>query len=223
MAIKTYFFIFICFLGYATAHAQTHTGVVSVGYGFPSILRFVINSETRLDIVPFGAQGFGPLHAKAEYIFKRRIGIGGSIFYNNIHFKISDKTVDTFIYRVNDLSINARLNIYAINNAKHQLYVGAGIGRLNFKNILERLTRPEDTFLKYTPTLELSNKKSLEATIGYRRFIKYNIGLYTEIGIGRAIVQFMKNGAIDSYAQAGISYRLAPKKKKQLKTTVAPL
>ncbi len=195
-----------------TPKNKTNEFVISAGYGFPSILRFLLNFEKKLDIAQFGAKGAGPFHGKAEYIYKNRIGLGASAFYNTIEFGFSNKLADTFKYVVKDFSLNGRLNLYIINTANQQLYIGAGAGRLFFNNKVIRITNPTDTFLKEVPTFTLSNKVALEATIGYRRKIYKQANIYGELGMGRIIKQFAKDGAIDSYLQLGACIRLGKRK-----------
>jgi hypothetical protein len=188
--------------------AQKHTGVVSMGYGFPSIVRFILNTEKKLDIIQFNIAGAGPFHGKAEYIYKNKVGIGASAFYNTINFNLSNPVKDTFKYQVRDFCIAGRVNYYFINTPKQQFYLGAGYGRLNFDNKIIRLTNPEDTFLKVTPTIKLSNNSVSELTVGYRRQIKTRWNVFAEMGAGRVLNQFARKGAIDSYMQLGICCRI---------------
>jgi hypothetical protein len=188
--------------------AQKHSIIASSGYGFPSIYRFVLAYENKTEYY-YNLSGAGPFHNKLEYIYNKKIGASLSGFYNtlNFYFKGNNNLNDTFKYQVRDFSLVGRLNYYIINKPHHQLYVGAGIGKIYFDNKVIRITNPDDTFLKSTPVLTDFNKTILEATFGYRYFFNNYIGLYTELGAGRVIKQFARNGAIDSYIQIGAAFK----------------
>jgi hypothetical protein len=204
--------------------SQTHSGAVSIGYGFPSILGFVRDFEKRLDIDNFDPLGIGPFHGKAEYIYRRKVGLSVNTFYNTLRFNINNSnTMDTFLYRARDFSMLARVNYYFKNTEKQQLYFGIGIGKLNFNNYIIRITSPNDTFLKIVPVLSLSNNTVMEATFGYRRQVLKNWYAYGEVGFGRVIMQFAEKGAIDSYLQLGATYCINNRKKIKKQTIDKPV
>jgi hypothetical protein len=95
-----------------------------------------------------------------------------------------------------------------------QLYLGAGIGYIDFFNHVVRTSNPTDTFNKtFTPIASFEDHKSFELTLGYRGYITKNIGAYAEIGSGKIMRQFLAFGFIDSWVQAGVSYRFGNYKK----------
>jgi hypothetical protein len=208
MIRKSAICVLLCVLSIMVCNAQKHTIVASSGYGFPSIYRFILSYENKTQYY-YNLNGAGPFHNKLEYVYDKKVGASISGFYNtlNFNFKGNNNLNDTFKYQVRDFSIVGRLNYYFINKPHHQLYIGAGIGKIYFNNKVVRITNPEDTFLKSTPVLTDFNKTILESTFGYRYFFNNYIGLYSEIGAGRVIKQFAKNGAIDSYIQLGVSLK----------------
>jgi hypothetical protein len=110
---------FCCASG--TGLAQNHNVVASVGYGFPSILRFALG-QANIDTTTgyFRLQnigGYGPVHGKSEYIFRNKVGIGASCVFNRLQVNYSNKFYDTFVLSVNERVYGARLNGYFINNA----------------------------------------------------------------------------------------------------------
>jgi hypothetical protein len=187
-------------------------GHFSLAYGFPSILKFVLKYEDMPNV--YSVKGLGPYHGKAEVTYKKRIGLVGSLFFNSLNMKFV-RTIDTNHYSVKDLGLNGRLNLYAINNPTHQLYIGYGMGVTTFNNKMYNIFNG-DTAVVAT-LLKNFDKTTSEATIGYRLFPKQqHFGLMAELGIGRTINIFRDLGAIDSFFQLGITYSVTSKKRNDL-------
>jgi hypothetical protein len=202
-----------------TTFAQQHNGVLGVGYGMPSVIKFAIsraNLNPGAGYVILHPKGYGPFHAKGEYIFNNIVGIGYSGMYNFIDITYHDKFKDTFVLKIRDYTHQVRLNIYAINNKHHQLAIGAGLGIVQFNNTACRTTRLHDTFNRCYTLIEKFEPRTFEATLAYRYFVNKHLGLYAELGAGRAINQFASLGFVDSWGQLGISYKLLGYKKQRL-------
>jgi hypothetical protein len=196
-------------------NAQQHNVVVSAGYGFPSILRFAISNANLNTTGGYyfvdKVSGYGPVHGKLEYIYGRRVGIALSTVYNTLQVDYRSKFHDTFRLNVNEMVLGARLNAYIINKPKQMLYLGVGAGTIDFFNESVRTSRINDTFnQRSTPIRDFESKLTVEATLGYRFFPYKGIGVYTEIGTGKLLWQFRKLGFIDSWLQAGVSWRIMP-------------
>jgi hypothetical protein len=196
-------------------NAQQHNAVISAGYGFPSILRFAISNANINTASGYyfvdKVSGYGPVHGKLEYIHGKRIGLAFSSVYNTLQVNYHSKFNDTFRLNVNELVLGARLNGYIINKPKQMLYLGIGAGKIDFFNESVRTSRINDTFnQRSTPILDFERKLTLEATLGYR-FLPYKgIGVFAEVGTGKLLWQFRKLGFIDSWLQAGVSWRIMP-------------
>lgn len=185
---------------------------VSAGYGFPSILRFVTKLEFMVYV--YETKGFGPIHSKIDFVYKDRISLGGSFFYNNFYTKYG-RNVDTLHYVLQDLSWQIRANGIIRSKQKSQLYAGIGLGSVNFDNktyAVASLPNGKPDTLLQTTFLQGFDKTTLEATVGYRYWPTKKLGFYTEVGIGRTILFFTKRGAMDSFIQTGITYGLRKRK-----------
>jgi hypothetical protein len=197
------------------ASAQTHNAIACGGYGFPSILRFAmgranINTTTGYYTL-LGVGGVGPLHFKAEYVYKKRLGIAFSGVYNSLAVNYATKFYDTFRMTVQEQVLGGRINGYLINKPKQQLYIGAGVGYTDFFNITRRTSDIADTFnATFQPITDFQDRKTFELTLGYRFFPRRHIGFFAEIGSGKIMSQFRHYGFYDSWVQTGISWRLTP-------------
>jgi hypothetical protein len=215
-----------------SATAQVHNAVGSVGYGFPSILRFALSHANINEATGYykvlNTSGVGPLHFKAEYVYKKRLGIGFSGVLNTLRVNYATKFEDTFQMNVQEQVFGGRLNCYIINKPKQQLYIGAGLGFVDFYNLTKRTNNITDTFnATFVPITAFQDKKTFEVTIGYRYFPSRHLGLYVELGSGKVINQFRNYGFIDSWGQAGLTWRLntyskIERKPKKVKVTSEP-
>jgi opacity protein-like surface antigen len=196
MIKKIYLLAFIHFLGQQTFAAdEPLKHYVSIGIGAPNLPKFYFNKFDYQN--KFKASGTGPFHLKYENRVKTWLGIGLSI--NHMTYKISytDNATDTVRGVIvpnnveissNNTAFNFRTNLHFINPEKYDkldVYFGIGLG---FK--VGKL-RVSSDYEGYTPSFKLPsiNKFGFETTLGMRYFFDKNLGLYSEIGIAKSIVQ----------------------------------
>lgn len=174
-----------------TANAQAFgegTMVFSVGYGFPNLNKSIFNAYNIED--NFTVKGMGPLHAKFEYGISEKIGIGLSM--NHVSASVGFDDFDdidqkTYNYKLawNNTKINARLNFHFANTDKLDVYWGFGFG-YGFGSYKWTTTDPDFNDNK----LEVLIPIGFESTIGARYYVTDNIGIYSEVGFAKSIVQF---------------------------------
>jgi opacity protein-like surface antigen len=175
--------------------AQDISNYISAGYGFPNLPRMAFNyldTENK-----FESTGTGPLHLKYENRIKPWLGVGLSINHMTYSIKYNKDVLDTALGRIvtnhvkvsnNNTAFNARVNFHLINpekNDKIDVYFGIGIGYRTGKFIVDS-EYPDDVDIK----LPYNTALGLESTFGFRYFIDENLGVYTELGIAKSVIQF---------------------------------
>jgi outer membrane protein W len=164
---------------------------ISAGYGFVGFGASIYKSI--LDGTDVKIANIGPLYFKYEYAVSENIGIG--LVVANIQNNFSaDYTVtengQTRVYteslKRSNTSIMARLNWHFGESDKFDPYFGFGLGYRTggwrYSN-----TNPNDNTKVDLPT---AFPFGFETTVGARYFFSPNIGLYTEFGLAKSVVQF---------------------------------
>ncbi len=166
---------------------------ISAGVGFPNLSR--LSNQLFKNDNGYTSKGSGPFHFKYEYYIKPRITVGLNINYN--YFEASyfatasdgNKIVPNKITIKNrSTAFNIRANFFILNPETHtkwQLYTGIGFGYKHGKlNLIAE-------YPEYKPTITLPriNRFGAECTLGARYFIVKNIGIYTELGLAKSIIQ----------------------------------
>jgi opacity protein-like surface antigen len=145
------------------------------------------NKENEYDL--FGA---GPIFARFEYAFNRKLSVNAGITYTNYQVRFSrdslDKTIGVMIpyeygIKVNNLSYMVRLNYHLYVDTRWDLYCGGGLGYDSYT---------ATNYTKYTPQALLFNgnfKKpapvTFEAGAGLRYFFLNRTAFYIEYGYGK--------------------------------------
>ena len=186
----------------------TGTTTLTIGYGFPNLTKMVWGSVySAYDNVK--VSGYGPLHFKAEYGLSDVVSLGVSIGY--VHTKwdwttesgvwADVSTLDAngntiiqpqyIIQEYNEgiiysaLNINARVNFHFLTTKQLDPYFGVGIG----------YNKPTITYYSDDPNYLYSETYSspiplgFETTLGLRYYFTPNIGIYTEAGLSKSILQ----------------------------------
>jgi hypothetical protein len=187
---------FIALTGFAQSTAfEKNKLYISGGYGFGNLGVAVFRDlgsvlETR---------AVGPLHFKAEYAVTEKIGLGVYYAYTQAELETIDEKVDVRINGIPDkLRWNAswrsysfllRFNAHFGENEKLDPYLGFGMGFRDWK---------------YSATSN-DNQKSdasalvnvgFETTFGLRYFPVPRIGMFTELGLSKSLIQFGITGKI---------------------------
>jgi opacity protein-like surface antigen len=169
--------------------------VISAGYGFPNFGKLIVKSfQSEANFTPTGV---GPIHGKFEYGLTKKIGVGLSINYSAFGAKwtdTQDKTdafgnpyTVTYDYKVSSSAVafNPRLNIHFATTEKVDAYWGIGIG-YKVNKVTFSSTDPDFDDNSISGSLI---PVGFETTFGLRYYFTENIGLYTELGLSRSLIQ----------------------------------
>lgn len=189
-------FLFVVF---QTLKAQSEVEkpiLISAGIGVPNTPRFFFN-YLKSESLAFKSTGVGPYHFKVEYQPKWWLGLGLNInhmqytveYDQNIFDSVLGKfTPNTYKIESKNTAFNARINFHFFNPEnfeKSDLYFGLGMGyRTGSFKISSKIQG-------YEPKIKLPNflKLGFETTLGYRYFFTENIGLFSELGIAKSVLQ----------------------------------
>lgn len=186
-------------LCFAQARATDFKHTVSSGYGFPNLPRVLFNAYGNYqDKANYSSSGFGPLHLKYEYRISNRIGLLASINHLSYKIRFTEIYGDTngkilpnnALIRQSRTAVNARFNFHFLNPENHErteFYAGLGLGYNFGKAPVIEADFPDGVGSVRLPPLML--RMSIEATLGYRRFVSDHIGFYAEAGIAKSVVQ----------------------------------
>jgi hypothetical protein len=176
-----------------TAQAQIYpkgTTNFSVGYGAFSYGNFILNLITK-DLKDVNIQKTGPLYIKGEYAVADNFTLGLNVNYSTV---ASGFKLDSIQYlgsykgdfSLRSTSIIGRAN-YTIPFAEDKagFMVGGGLGyraaRLSYTD--DNPKTPVDGGFSFPLPI------TFELTFGLRYYFTQNIGLYTEFGLTRSILQ----------------------------------
>jgi len=155
---------------------------VSLGYGFPNFNTALFKAFDENE--GFSYSGIGPIHVKFEHAVSDHFGIGLSI--NGVSASASYKE-NNYNYEFNRSSIkfNARVNYHFGEMEKFDPYIGMGFG---YGTSRTKLTTKDpngsnESFPSFFPI-------GWESTIGTRYLLTDNIGIYTEVGLAKSLIQF---------------------------------
>jgi hypothetical protein len=171
---------------------QQEDVIFSLGYGTPNLTKAVFKAGIAGENLNATVSGLGPLHVKVEYGISDKIGIGLSINHVSTNFDaqyLDDIDNKNYFanYNYNSTKFNLRTNFHFSNSDKLDAYwgfgVGYGIGSVGLST--------------NDPDLEEvdidAGGLGLESTLGIRYFVTKNIGIYTEVGFAKSIIQFGLN------------------------------
>ncbi len=191
-------FIFATFFSFSAKAQSVETGnsIISIGYGFPNLgksLYKALSSNTDYKV-----SGIGPLHLKYEYMISDNIGVGASINFVSFgaSYTVSRDSLDAnfnpvhyttkYTLATKNYSVLFRFNYHFYTEDKIDAYYGVGAGYRNGKTTYK--TTPNDP--NYTFSQKVILPVGFETTLGLRYLITDNFGIYTEIGIGKSLIQF---------------------------------
>lgn len=184
--------------------------MITLGYGAPSIVRAFLKYKTTRDEV--GVAGSGPYIFKSEYMVHPRIGVGVNLSYSQSRIYWYDVGYDTisqsyrdfeFGIKANEFSGTVRANYHYIKHAKLDAYAGFGFGYGIFNMASYTLAHTTQFSIKY----DVPEPLSLEVTSGVRYFPLKNLGVYTEVGIGKSWILFRKYFLPEALIQAGLVFK----------------
>ena len=163
--------------------------VVSLGYGAPNLgkalMVALIDDGTNIK-----ATGIGPIHFRGEIGISNGVGMGISVNYVSFGAKWNtyDNTTGVIPYSNEfsrtSLSVLARFNFHFGTTEKLDPYVGIAAG---YKQATWKFTTTDPALVNeqapgFTPI-------GFETTIGLRYYIAPGLGIYSEMGIAKSVIQ----------------------------------
>ena len=185
--------------------------IVTVGYGAPSIVRAFLKYKTNRDQI--SVAGSGPYIFKTEFLLSDRFGIGvnasysqSRVFWYDVGFDTIQQAYRKFEFGIKayELSGTVRVNYHYIKHDKLDAYAGAGFGYGFFNMKSYTLAHTTKFDIKY----EVPKPLSLEVTTGLRYFPLKNLGIYTEVGVGKSWILFNKYFLPEALIQAGLVFKI---------------
>ncbi len=198
----TIILLFITFIGSdlkAQCVAQGNS-IFSLGYGFPNLGKSLYKAfNTNND---FKVKGIGPIHFKYEYMLSDKIGIGASINFVKFGATYSDTNsgdsmdinenwvhwskTTKYSLATKNYSALVRFNYHFYTEDNLDVYFGVGAGFRGTKSTFSSV--PTDPNFSFNSKIAIP--VGMETTLGLRYFFTENIGAYTEIGLGKSLIQF---------------------------------
>lgn len=191
------------------SEAAVHKGNVNItfGYGAPSIVRAFLKLRTTRDQITVA--GSGPYIFKAEYMLTHRLGISlngaysqSKVFWFDVGYDTVKQIYRDFEFGIRgyELSGTLRANYHYIKHRKLDAYAGVGFGYGLFNMRSYTLAHTTRFEIKY----DIPKPLSLEATTGLRYFPIKNLGIYTEVGLGKSWILYKKYFLPEALIQAGL-------------------
>ncbi|OGS72530.1 MAG: hypothetical protein A3F91_10110 [Flavobacteria bacterium RIFCSPLOWO2_12_FULL_35_11] len=176
--------------------------IISVGYGAFNFWKYSwANDDYTYDYYygysdydNYKASGLGPLHFKAEYALSEIISLGLSVNYVNARAEWTNhystysgqyfETGYTQGKYFNSLSVLGRMNFHFLTTKNLDPYLGFGIGYRSGKT----------EYYSNDPYFDEYYDKTIlpigcEFSMGLRVFFTPNIGLFTEFGLTKSLIQ----------------------------------
>ena len=194
------FAIFNCSIK-AQESYEPQKNFVSISYGFGNYVQFQFKHCNHED--NYNSKSLGPIFGKYEYSVTSHLGLGVAFAYASAHMGYSfdfgayDSNYNLIIcnYTYDWLSYSILLRVnwhFNSKNKKIDPYLGVGLGRRFVK--YRKLIDPKDycdLCERYEPvSLNIFMfKTGIELTGGMRYMVTNHIGIYTEIGLAKAIGQ----------------------------------
>lgn len=163
--------------------------IFTLGYGAPNLGKSVLKAyESKAG---YKATGLGPAHAKIDYGLSDKISFGVSINYVSFGADWADNSIDSvgdpvvYVYstKFQSISILGRMNIHFATTGNLDPYWGIAAGYKNSSFSWDS----NDPF--FTGGFKFPSGFGFETTFGLRYYFTPNIGIYTEIGIAKSIIQ----------------------------------
>ncbi len=163
---------------------------VSAGYGVGNFMQSLFS--TNQDSVGFSVKILGPLFGKYEYAINEQIGVGLVFAYASATSKYEFTDYGQTYTNTTDwtsYSIIMRFN-WHFNSMGDRLdpYLGFGFG---YRNANWSVTDDDpNTSQPYGISFKNPIHIGFEATAGMRFMVTDYLGLYAEVGLAKAVVQF---------------------------------
>jgi hypothetical protein len=213
----TLFFLLSCTFLYSKEKGKDQSACIHKGnitfsgaYGFPSIVRAFL--KIRTDRAQYSIMGMGPLMFKCDFMLNNRWSIGINAAYNFSRISWLDGGYDPQLHHIRDyeygieaeeISGTVRTNYHFRTTNRKDVYAGFGLGYGH----LTLASYTEAPLNQFSVGYAIPKPFSVEATIGYRHYFFKNIGIYTELGLGKSWILFKKYFLPEAIIQAGINLK----------------
>ncbi len=165
---------------------------VSLGYGVGNFTQSLIKAAVSGTDTKYSS--FGPAFLKYEYGISDKVGIGVNVAYLSASVSATDNYTDannkTIYYtdkvQFNTTSILGRVNFHFGENEKIDPYFGFGMGYRNAKWTYSS----SDPNAPQNGNIKNLSPFGMEITFGCRFLLMENLGIYTEVGMAKAVAQF---------------------------------
>jgi hypothetical protein len=158
--------------------------IITAGYGFGNLSKVLFKAYA--DNTGYKASSIGPAFGKVEFAVSDKVGIGLNFAHIGVdaNYQINDNYQGNISFK--NTSVLGRINLHFANSEKLDAYWGAGLGY--------RFGRWKHT--DNDPGTEVDGEIpsiipfGFETTVGVRYFFIPNLGVYAELGIAKAPIQF---------------------------------
>lgn len=164
---------------------KENDNIISVGYGFPNLGTNFLNIIDQSNNNSWSAGGFGPFTIKYERAIAPSVGIGVVYNYADAFGKWTDSSYDYKVGRKTN-SLLFRLNVHFATTEKMDAYFGIGAG---FRNAVYYSKTTDPNFTDDSYNFGTFFPVGFETTLGLRYYVSKNIGIYTELGLAKALIQ----------------------------------
>lgn len=179
--------------------------ILSFGYGYPNIDKWAFDNYFLYNRNnTYKSMGLGPFHFRAEYGLSNKIGIGISLNYNtyggtwrenyasNNGLGYIQQGTYNFNKKIYSLTGLIRFNYHVFTTKKLDPYFAFGAG---FKTIQKSFSSDAPDYVNSYYDNNQNDygisdlPAAFEAVAGMRYYFTPHIGIYSEIGIAKSLVQ----------------------------------
>jgi opacity protein-like surface antigen len=193
--------------------SNVHKGnfIISHGYGFPSIIRVYLKNKT--DQNQLSVKGKGPFLLKVEYMISNKLSVGVNAAYNSTQLSWMDDGYDPAILgnrpyeygiKATEFSGTIRGNYHFKITKKFDWYAGIGFGYAKIKLQTYTLAPYNQFSVRYS----FPRPYTFDITAGSRFFLTKHIGMFAEVGVGKAWLLFNKYFVPEAVIQGGFIIKL---------------
>lgn len=153
---------------------------VSVGYGFINATQAIISSYDVMLYPGLEYSALGPVFLKYEYGVSEKVGFGLNIAYVSAGIDY-DYLLETASIKWWNTSFNARVNRHFGSSDKFDPYIGLGLGYKMGNWKFEGGDESDD--------MKALIPLGFEATFGARYMFTPNVGIFSEVGVAKGVIQ----------------------------------
>ena len=153
---------------------------ISLGYGAVNTTQSLLSTSYPAEYPNYTFTALGPMFLKYEFGVSEKVGFGLNVAYADAGIEY-DNGAERASLKWWDTSLNARVNRHFGSHDKFDPYIGVGMGYKFGKWKVEG----DDNAEERKALIPLG----FETTFGARYMITPNIGIFSEVGIAKGIIQ----------------------------------